>query len=396
MGARNLKVLVVNSGSSSLKFSVLETPDGAVLANGMVERLQTDDARLEVSVPEKLRREETLGRASHREALRRIIRFLTDEAGVAVDAIGHRVVHGGESFRSATRIDRGVLDRIQALSALAPLHNPPGVEGVKLTLEMFPGRPQVAVFDTAFHAHLAPEVYHYALPYELYETHRIRRYGFHGISYAYILGETARRLGSAVDDLQFIAAHLGNGCSAAAIRDGRSVDTTMGLTPLEGLVMGTRSGDVDPSLPYILHGLNGVDLPAINDTLNKKSGLLGLSGVSSDLRQVRNAIGHGNRRAQLAFDVFCFRLARAILALTAGLSRVDAVVFTGGIGEHSPEVRADVLRRLTLFGSVVDDGLNGSHGAAADGRITRAGVPAYVIPTNEELTIARETAALVG
>ncbi|HEY0789651.1 MAG TPA: acetate kinase, partial [Chthoniobacterales bacterium] len=396
MTVENFTVLVVNCGSSSLKFSVLEAGSSRLLAAGVVERLGTDEAHLTVSTPTDQQEEKPMPNAGHREALREVIDFLAHRAKLPVHAIGHRVVHGGELFRSAVRIDQNVVDQIAGLSALAPLHNPASVAGIKVTLEFFPDLPQVAAFDTSFHQTLAPEVYHYAIPFDLYETHRIRRYGFHGISYRYLTGELARRLDRPVEQLQFVAAHLGNGCSATAIKGGRSVDTTMGLTPLEGLVMGTRSGDVDPSMHQILQQQTGMDLTEITDMLTKKSGLLGLSGVSHDFRSVVEAANGGNSRASLAIEVFCYRLARGLMALTAGLDRVDAIVFSGGIGEHNADVRARVLTRLKLLATEVDPRLNAEHGRSSNGLISHAGVPAYVVPTNEELMIAHEVAAVTG
>ncbi|MBV9491789.1 MAG: acetate/propionate family kinase, partial [Verrucomicrobia bacterium] len=328
MPPESLNVLIVNSGSSSLKFSVLEANSGRLHASGIAERLNTAEASFKISAPDKHRSEIALPSTGYRLALQRVASFLGDDLSLKIAAVGHRVVHGGERFRSAVRIDAAVLEQIEALTDLAPLHNPPSAEGIKLTLEFYPGCPQVAVFDTAFHHTLAPEVFHYAVPYEFYEKYRIRRYGFHGTSYRYITEELARRFGRNPESLQFVAAHLGNGCSATAIRDGKSVDTTMGLTPLEGLVMGTRSGDVDPALHQTLQRLTSARLAEITDWLTKKSGLLGLSGLSHDMRQVLEAKTQGNARAELAFAVFCFRLARALMGLTASLGRVDAMVFT--------------------------------------------------------------------
>jgi acetate kinase len=392
----NFTVLIVNCGSSSLKFSVLETGTSRVLAGGMIERLGTNEAHFATTAPTEKREAKAIPNAGHREALQEVISFLTHKVNLPFQGIGHRVVHGGELFRSAVRIDQDVVEKIAELSDLAPLHNPASVVGMKLTLEFFPNLPQVAAFDTSFHHTLPPEVYHYAIPFDLYKKHRIRRYGFHGISYRYLTEELGRRLDRPVEQLQFIAAHLGNGCSATAIKGGRSMDTTMGLTPLEGLVMGTRSGDVDPNLHFILQQNTEMDLAEITDLLTKKSGLLGVSGVSHDLRQVVEAAGAGNSRAILAIEVFCYRLARALMGLTVGLDRVDAIVFSGGIGEHSADVRARVLGRLRLLGTKVDAQLNAEHGKSSNGLISRAGVAAYVVPTNEELMIAREVAAVIG
>jgi acetate kinase len=290
-----------------------------------------------------------------------------------------------------------VIQKIEELASLAPLHNPPNALGIRVAAELFPGKPQVAIFDTAFHQSLPPYAFHYAIPYEYYEKYRVRRYGFHGTSHHYVTLEAARRLGTPFDRAQFISAHLGNGCSATAVKQGQSLDTTMGLTPLEGLVMGTRSGDVDPSLLLFLQQREGLTLEQITDILTRKSGLLGVSGVSHDMRSVIAAAADGNARAQLAIDLFCHRLARAILGLAASLSSIDALIFTGGIGENNALIRAKVLRHLALLHPEIDPKLNDQNGKRSDGRITSgsSALLCLVIPTNEELMIARETDRLL-
>jgi len=289
-----------------------------------------------------------------------------------------------------------VVERIEELSELAPLHNPPGAQGIRVAWELFPDKPQVAVFDTAFHQTLPPHAFHYAIPPKFYSRFRVRRYGFHGTSTQYVTQELARRLGRPLDELQLLTAHLGNGCSATAVKQGKSVDTTMGLTPLEGVVMGTRSGDVDPSLHLFLQEREGLNLKEITDLLTRESGLLGVSGVSQDMRSILQAIDSGNVRAQLAVDVFCYRLARALLGLAAGLERIDGLIFTGGIGENSATIRARVLQHLQILRPVINQRWNEQHGRGNDGRITEeTGLSCFVIPTNEELMIARQTAALV-
>ncbi len=390
------QILVINSGSSSLKFSVLEVRSESVLVSGIAERLGTTEALLKLSATDAERIEEPLSHADHRAALRRVIDHLRALLPNEVEAVGHRIVHGGEYFRDAVIIDDEVVERIEELSDLAPLHNPPGAQGIRVASELFPDKPQVAVFDTAFHQTLPPHAFHYAIPPKFYSRFRIRRYGFHGTSTQYVTQELARRLGRPLGELQLLTAHLGNGCSATAVKQGKSVDTTMGLTPLEGVVMGTRSGDVDPSLHLFLQEREGLNLKEITDLLTRESGLLGVSGVSQDMRSILQAIDAGNARAKLAVDVFCYRLARALLGLAAGLERIDGLIFTGGIGENSATIRARVLQHLQILRPVINQRWNEQHGRGNDGRITEeTGLSCFVIPTNEELMIARQTAALV-
>ena len=391
-----VQILVINSGSSSLKFSVLEVRSESVLASGIAERLGTTEALLKFSGSDAEKIEEPLSNADHRAALRRIIDHLRASLPKEIDAVGHRIVHGGEHFRDAVIIDERVVKRIEELSDLAPLHNPPGAQGIRLAWELFPDKPQVAVFDTAFHQTLPPHAFHYAIPPKFYSRFRIRRYGFHGTSTQYVTQELARRLNRPLDELQLLSAHLGNGCSATAVKQGKSVDTTMGLTPLEGVVMGTRSGDVDPSLHLFLQEREGLNLREITDLLTRESGLLGVSGVSQDMRSIQQAIDAGNARAKLAVDVFCYRLARALLGLAAGLERVDGLIFTGGIGENSAIIRAGAIQHLQILRPVINQRWNEVHGRGNNGRITEeTGLSCFVIPTNEELMIARQTAALI-
>ncbi|MEN9402843.1 MAG: hypothetical protein RL091_1546, partial [Verrucomicrobiota bacterium] len=294
-------------------------------------------------------------------------------------------------------IDAGVLAGIERCCALAPLHNPANLAGIRAAQKMFPGTPQVAVFDTAFHQTIPRHAFLYAVPYNWYETDGVRRYGFHGTSHRYVAGEAARRLNQPLTSLGLITAHLGNGCSAAAVEGGRCVDTTMGLSPLEGLVMGTRSGDVDPSLHEFMAAQRGWSLERIMRALNRESGLLGLSGLSNDMRTLVEAAAGGHERAQLAIDVFAYRLAKSISALSAALTRLDAIVFTGGIGEHSKVIRARTAANLGILGVQLDPALNEVHGGPASGRISREGSRVcLVVPTNEELMIARETLAVLN
>ena len=307
------------------------------------------------------------------------------------------MVHGGDRFTSATRVDAGVLAALRSLNDLAPLHNPAGLAGIEAVHAVLPDLPQVAVFDTAFHHTMPPHAYRYAVPEEWYTEHSVRRYGFHGISHRFVAGRAASLLGRPAGGLRLVTAHLGNGCSATAVRDGVSVDTTMGLTPLEGLVMGTRSGDVDPGLLGYLTGRTGQNVGALTDALNFDSGLQGLSGVGNDMRTVVAAAAAGNRRARLAVDVFVYRLGKAVAGLVVGLGRLDALVFTGGIGEHSVAVRSQVLGRLGFLGLTEDADANADDGRHTGGRISRPGpVAALVVPTDEELLIARDTAQVIA
>jgi acetate kinase len=388
-------ILVINCGSSSLKFSLLDPETETTLASGIAERLKTDQTYLKMSDLEGVDHQEAIPRADHRAALLRIIDLLERGQKLEIKAIGHRIAHGGEYFRRPVLITESVVRTIEGLAELAPLHNPAGAQGIRVASELFPDQQQVAVFDTAFHQTLPPHAYHYAIPYEYYEKYKVRRYGFHGTSHHYVVLQAAKRIGKRIEETQFISAHLGNGCSAAAVRHGKSLDTSMGLTPQEGLVMGTRSGDVDPNLHLFLQEKEDKSLREITEILTRNSGLLGVSGVSHDMRSVIAAAAEGKKRARLAVDVFCYRLARSVLGLAAALSSIDALIFTGGIGENSAEIRAQALTHLSILHPELDQKLNEAHGKGANGRITgKSGLLCLVIPTNEELMIARETALL--
>jgi acetate kinase len=390
-------ILVINCGSSSLKFSILDPETEAALASGIAERLITDGADLKMVNLDGSKHNEKIPGADHRAALLRIIELLGGSQKLNIKAIGHRIVHGGEDFRHPVLVTESVVKRIEELADLAPLHNPAGAQGIRIATELFPDKQQVVVFDTSFHQTLPAHAFHYAIPYEYYEKYRIRRYGFHGTSHHFVVLQAAKRLGKPIEETQFISAHLGNGCSAAAVRYGQSMDTSMGLTPQEGLVMGTRSGDVDPNLHLFLQEKEDHQLREITEMLTRKSGLLGVSGVSHDMRAVIAAAGDGNKRARLAVDLFCYRLARSVLGLAAALTSMDALIFTGGIGENSAAVRAQTLTHLAILHPELDPKLNEAHGKGADGRITgQSGLLCLVIPTNEELMIARETALLIA
>ncbi len=391
-------ILVINCGSSSIKFSVISSDTNVHIIKGIAERLGTAEASLKwtASGEEDL---QSLGKVDHRAAMEAIGPILNNQARLdaSLVAVGHRVVHGGEAFAESTRINDQVLAAIEGCNRLAPLHNPANVLGIRTAQHFFPDLPHVAVFDTAFHQALPQRAYLYAVPYALYRENGIRRYGFHGTSHRFVTQQAARLLGRRLEDCAFVSAHLGNGCSACAVLGGKSVDTTMGLTPLEGLVMGSRSGDIDPGLHAHLKDQLGWTLDRIMDTLNKESGLLGLSGVSNDMRELTEAAQGGHARAALAVDIFCYRLSKVLAAQFVSLGRVGTVIFTGGIGENAPSIRANVIQQLAFLGFELDPERNAVHGAQSSGRITRDSEPTVmVVPTDEELMIARDTLAIIG
>ena len=399
-------VLVLNSGSSSVKFALL-TPDTAErVLDGLAERVGTDKAVLRIRRYPGDAVSEPLPDGSYQAIIARILDRLADGGahGGALGAdparligVGHRVVHGGDRFSASTLVDAEVVAAIREFARLAPLHNLADLAGIEAISAIRPELPQVAVFDTAFHQTMPACAFRYAVPEEWYTRYGVRRYGFHGTSHRFVSQRAAALLGRPPGELRLVTAHLGNGCSAAAIRDGVSVDTTMGLTPLEGLVMGTRSGDVDPGVFGYLADRTGQSAAELTQVLDTQSGLLGLSGVGGDMRTVQAAAERGDERAQLALEVFVHRLAKAIAGLVTSLERLDALVFTGGIGENSPVVRGLVLRHLGFLGLAEDPEANAGHGRSTGGRISRPGpVQALVVPTDEELMIARDTACLVA
>jgi acetate kinase len=333
---------------------------------------------------------------SHQGVVAHLLETLSDDERAGVGGVGHRVVHGGSKFSESVVLDEKVLQTLRELTDLAPLHLPGNLAGIEAARTALPQLTQVAVFDTAFHQTMPPVAYRYAVPSDWYEEHDVRRYGFHGTSHRYVSARAAELLDERLDSLRMVTLHLGNGCSGAAVRDGVSVDTTMGLTPLEGLVMGTRSGDVDPGLlGYVAQRLD-LDLDGVLDALNTRSGLLGLSGKSNDMRTLWDAAEQGSAPAALAIEVFCYRVAKAVGALTVALGRLDALVFTGGIGENDHRVRSAVLDRLGVLGLHEDPAANRDHGSRTQGRISTADGPvrALVVPTDEELVIARDTSRL--
>ena len=407
-------VLVLNSGSATVKFALIDPGSGRRVLGGQAERVGTAEATLHVQ------REgggdpvaEPLTDGSYQAVIARILGDLPGSgvgpgsgagpdlsgsgAGPGLVGAGHRVVHGGARFTASVLVDDEVIAAIREFSPLAPLHNPANLAGIEAVRAARPDLPQVAVFDTAFHQTMPPRAFCYAVPEEWFTRYGVRRYGFHGTSHRFVSERAAALLGRPGDELRLVTAHLGNGCSLAAVRDGVSVDTTMGLTTLEGLVMGTRSGDVDPGVFGYLAGQAGLTVDQLTDALNTASGLQGLSGVGNDMRAVESAAAGGHERARLALEVFVYRLAKAIAGMVVGLERLDALVFTGGIGENSAEVRRRVLGRLAFLGLAEDAEANARHGRATGGRISLDGpVLALVVPTDEELMIARDTARLIA
>ncbi|MFD2228829.1 acetate/propionate family kinase [Alkalimarinus sediminis] len=385
-------ILVINCGSSSLKFALFNATTLACIASGLAEKLSTPGATLSIKNGDT-KSSANLNNADHSAAIAHVIESLKSISLLTKDplGIGHRVVHGGEAFSDSVPIDNRVIAEIQKCAALAPLHNPANLLGIELMAELYPSVPQVAVFDTAFHQSLPETSYLYPIPYQLYTEHGIRRYGFHGTSHKYVAEIAANKLNKPLNQCNLITAHLGNGCSVTAIKQGVSVDTSMGLTPLEGLMMGTRSGDIDPGLFEFLCK-TGMSSDSISQMLNKESGLKGLSGETNDMRTLFELADNGHERASLAIDVFCFKLVKYIAAMAASLPSIDALVFTGGIGENADRIRAAALEKLSIFGFKLSQELNNTNGESSGGRITEEGSTlAYVIPTNEELVIAKDT-----
>lgn len=392
------RILVLNSGSSSLKFALLSTDGNETYLSGLAERLGNANAEMTFKRDgEKTRLE--LPNGGHEQAIEALLAFVDDCGWTAsVIAVGHRVVHGGERFSKPELLTEEVIKGIEEVSALAPLHNPSNLLGIRTAQRVFPNLPQVAVFDTAFHQTMAPAAYHYAIPQKYYREFGVRRYGAHGTSHDYVTQQTVETLGLAPDNHGILIAHLGNGASATAVKNGKSVDTTMGLTPLEGLVMGTRSGDIDPGAIVHIARQEGLSINQIDTLLNKESGLKGLSGISHDCRELEEAAEAGNADAQLSLDVFTHRLARLMGGLATNLDRLDAIVFTGGIGENSDILRAATVKKLKLLGATLDDAANARTIRGNAGVISEQGSQGptvAVINTNEELMIARSTMALI-
>ncbi len=398
-----MKILVINCGSSSLKYQLIDAESEAVLAKGLCERIGID-GRLNHTPAGGEKQVIEAAMPNHEVAIKLVLDALTnDQYGVIssldeISAVGHRVVHGGEKFASSVKINDEVLKAIEECNDLAPLHNPANLIGINACTSIMPGVPQVAVFDTAFHQTMPAVAYMYALPYEYYETYKVRRYGFHGTSHDFVSKRTYEVAGLEKENSKVIVCHLGNGASISAVLNGKSVDTSMGLTPLEGLVMGTRSGDLDPAILEFLAKKENLDIEGVMNVLNKKSGVYGLSGyVSSDFRDLTAAAEKGNERAILALDVFGYTVKRYVGAYIAAMNGIDALVFTAGVGEHTPEVRSRVAGNMEFFGIKLDEKKNysGERGISRDISAPDSRVRVLIIPTNEELVIARETKELV-
>lgn len=395
-----MNVLVINCGSSSLKYQLMNMNDESVLAKGLVERIGIEGSQLKHEVPERDKEVIKVPMKNHKEALQEVLKALVDEKIGAIknlseiQAVGHRVVHAGEYYSASVVINDDVMKRLEECIQLAPLHNPPNIIGIEALQELIPGVPNVAVFDTAFHQTMPPRAYIYPLPYEMYEKHRIRRYGFHGTSHRYVSQRAAEMLGKDVKDLKLITCHLGNGASVAAIDGGKSIATSMGFTPLEGLVMGTRCGDIDPAIVTFIMEKEQIDMNQVNDMLNKKSGVLGISGVSSDFRDIEEAAAAGNERATLALEVFDDRVKQYIAAYAAAMDGVDAIIFTAGLGENSAMNRMNICANMEWMGVEVCAERNNVRGKDAVISSDNSKVKVLVVPTNEELMIARDTVEL--
>lgn len=398
-----MNILVINAGSSSLKYQLIDMRDESIVAKGLVERIGMADS-LHIYKPSSGQPMEYKHDVKdHVEAVELVLQALSHpEHGVVADlseigAVGHRVVHGAESFKSSALITDEMLDVVRENTTLAPLHNPANIMGIEACRKVLPNVPMVGVFDTAFHQTMPAKAYIYALPYEIYTEHKVRRYGFHGTSHYFVSQRAAKLMGKPIAQLKIITCHLGNGSSIAAVKYGKCVDTTMGLTPLEGVPMGTRCGDIDPAIVFNLMDKLNMTTAEANDYLNKKSGVLGISGVSSDFRDIYQAADSGNDRAELALQVFAYRVKKTIGAYAAAMDGVDAIVFTAGIGENVSDVRRLVITGMTYLGIDPDwDANERTH--AKEAEITKPGsrTRVFVVPTNEELVIARDTYSIVG
>ncbi|MDP4173676.1 MAG: acetate kinase [Bacteroidota bacterium] len=398
-----MKVLVINSGSSSIKYQFIDTENKVPLAKGLVERIGMSSAIL-THAPAGKEKIKIVGEIlDHSIAIEYVIAvLLSKNHGVIkdkseIDAVGHRVVHGGETFSGSVLINEEVMQALKDNIELAPLHNPPNIKGIEAVTKHLPGTPQCGVFDTAFHSQMPAYAYIYGIPYELYKKYKIRRYGFHGTSHLFVSNRAAALIGKPLEDLKIVTCHLGNGCSIAAVDHGHSIDTSMGFTPLEGLLMGTRGGDMDPSLILYVMSKEGLSLAEANTLMNKHSGLIGISGESSDMREIESALAEGNKKAKLAFDIFTYRIKKYIGAYIAAMGGIDALVFTGGIGENSELVRQAVCENMEYLGIELDVEKSGSR---PDGEVLisqpNSRVQIYKIPTNEELVIALDTEKIVS
>lgn len=396
-----MKILVVNCGSSSLKYQLYDMEKESVMAKGLVERIGIEGSVLTHRVDGRDKYIIQTPMSDHKVAIQLVLDTLTDkEHGVIsspeeISAVGHRLVHGGEKYSSSVKITDEVMKELEEVSKLAPLHNPPSIIGINACMELMPNTPMTAVFDTSFHQTMPQVAYMYALPYELYESDAIRRYGFHGTSHKYVSKRAAEILGKNLEDLKMVTCHLGNGSSLTAVKNGKSIDTSMGFTPLAGLMMGTRTGDMDPAIVTYLMNEKGMDSKEVDTIMNKKSGVLGISGVSSDFRDVEAAADAGNERAKLALDMFYYKTKRYIGSYTAAMGGVDAIVFTAGLGENSAKARVEILKGLEFLGFELDLEKNDFRGEERIISKDGSKVQVLVVPTNEELMIARDTMELV-
>ena len=396
-----MEVLVINCGSSSLKFQLIDSEKEHVLAKGLCERIGIDKSSITYQSDKCEKMTKEVDMPTHNEAINAVISALTDEKTgvindmIEVKAVGHRVVHGGEYFSSSAIVDEDVLEKIEKCNYLAPLHNPANVIGIKACMKIMKDTPNVVVFDTAFHQTMPEEAYLYGIPREYYEKHKIRRYGFHGTSHSYVSKRVAQIINKPVEELKTIVCHLGNGASICAVDGGKSVDTSMGLTPLAGVMMGTRSGDIDPGILEVLAKMENKGVSEITNILNKKSGVAGLSQVSSDFRDITKAIEEGNAVAKSALDAYIRTVVRFVGAYVAVMNGVDTIVFTAGVGENNSAVRAGVVKHLKYLGVELDEEANKIRGEEKLISTADSKVKVYVVPTNEELAIARETVELV-
>jgi len=395
-----MKVLVINCGSSSLKYQLINMETEESLAQGLVERIGIEGSILTQKVPGRDKYIIEQPMADHKDAIKLVLDALVDgNHGVIssmdeISAVGHRVVHGGEKYSESVVIDDAVMESLEECVKLAPLHNPANIIGINACKSLMPNTPMVAVFDTAFHQTMPKTAYMYPLPYELYTKYGIRKYGFHGTSHKYVSAECAKLMGKDIKDVKIITCHLGNGASLAAIKDGHCLDTSMGFTPLEGIAMGTRCGNIDPAIVTFLMNEGKMTAKEVDNLMNKQSGVLGLSGVSSDFRDIEDAAKEGNERAILALNVYNYRVREMIGAYAAAMGGVDAVVFTAGLGENAIETRAEICKGLEFLGIEIDDAKNNVRGKSTEVSKDGAKVKVFVIPTNEELVIARDTKEL--
>ena len=396
-----MNILVINCGSSSLKYQLINSDTEAVLAKGLCERIGIEGSQITYQ-PAGGEKEITVSpMPTHTQAIQLVLDALTNEkTGVIksldeVGAVGHRVVHGGEKFTTSTLLTDEAMKAIEECNDLAPLHNPANLIGIRACQELMPNTPMAAVFDTAFHQTMPQEAYLYGLPYEYYEKYKVRRYGFHGTSHSFVSKKAAEMAGMPYEDLKIIVCHLGNGASLSAVDHGKSVDTSMGLTPLEGLIMGTRSGDIDPAIMEYIAKKENLDIAGVMNVLNKKSGVLGISGVSSDFRDIENAANEGNERAATALRTFNYRVIKYIGAYAAAMNGVDIIAFTAGLGENDKNMRKAVCDHLSYLGVKIDEEANNVRGVDRIISTPDSAVQVMIVPTNEELAIARETLALV-